>query len=108
MATSIGDSPIYTYLFADGDTDGGTYCADALGAERFSLAGYPAASSSPYMLPAGDDMKQCVQGNMGVWSHYPDASSQQTYAYDYSHDVGTEILCSRAGVITQIRRQSTR
>src|SRR6185436_9048790 len=81
LATSIGDSPIYTYLFADGDTDDGTYCADSLGAERFSLAGYPAASSSPYMLPWGDDMKQCVQGNMGVWSHYPDGSSQQTYAY---------------------------
>jgi CubicO group peptidase (beta-lactamase class C family) len=47
-------------------------------------------------LPWGDDMKQCVQGNMGVWSHYPDGSSQQTYAYDYSHDVGTEILASRA------------
>ena len=103
LATSIGDSPIYTYLFADGDTDDGTYCADSLGAERFSLAGYPAASSSPYVLPWGDDMKQCVQGNMGVWSHYPDASSQQTYAYDYSHDVGTEILASRAGIITQIR-----
>ena len=68
-----------------------------------SLAGYPAASSSPYMLPWGNDMKQCVQGNMGVWSHYPDASSQQTYAYDYSHDVGTEILASRAGIITQLR-----
>ena len=103
LATSIGDSPIYTYLFADGDTDDGTYCADSLGAERFSLAGYPAASTSPYMLPWGNDMKQCVQGNMGVWSHYPDASSQQTYAYDYSHDVGTEILASRAGIITQLR-----
>ena len=36
--------------------------ADALGAERFRLAGYPQRRACPRdMLPWGDDMKQCVQ-----------------------------------------------
>lgn len=104
LATSIGDAPIYTYLFADGDTDDGRFCADTNGSvdHGLKLQGYPSADASPYRLP-WEGEQQCVQGNMGVWSHYPDASSQQAYAYDFSHDVGTPILCSRAGVITQLR-----
>jgi hypothetical protein len=104
MATSIGDAPIYAYLFSDGDTDGGEFCTDSNGQpnDGIALQGYPSADSSPYRLPWAGQTIQCVQGNMGVWSHYPDGSSQQTYAYDYSHDVGTEILCSRSGVITRI------
>lgn len=100
IAASIGDSPIYSYLFTDGSTDDGKYCADGNADERFELSGYPEAADSPYLLPWSDEMIQCVQGNLGVWSHFP--SSRQTYAYDFSHDVGTEVLCSRAGIITQI------
>ena len=104
LATLIGDAPIYAYLFTDGDTDGGEYCTDSNGQpnDGIALQGYPSADSSPYRLPWGGHSEQCVQGNMGVWSHYPDGSSQQAYAYDYSHDVGTEILCSRSGIVTQI------
>ena len=100
IAASIGDSPIYTYLFTDGATDDGKYCADGNADERFELSGYPQAADSPYLLPWSGAMIQCVQGNLGVWSHFP--ASRQTYAYDFSHDVGTEVLGSRAGIITQI------
>ena len=99
LGASIGDGPIYTYLFTDGNTDDGELCTDINGKEVFAFRGYPDASISPYKLPwAGQ--QQCVQGNLGVWSHYP--QSQQTYAYDYSHNVGTEILCSRTGIVVRI------
>lgn len=89
----------YLYLFTTGNTDDGTYCVDLNLTER-DFAGYPSdAASSPYLLPypAGTTY-QAVQGNMGFWSHYP--ASRQTYAYDFSHDLSDEILCSRAGIVT--------
>lgn len=93
------DFGIYHYLFTDGSTDDGTYCIDTLGVSR-QFMGYPGDSgNSPYRLPwASGNMIQCVQGNMGIWSHYPQGASQ-TYAYDFGHDKGTEVLCSRAGIL---------
>jgi len=38
---------------------------------------------------------------MGIWSHYPD--TEQTYAVDYGNDAGDEVLCSRPGVIFDMR-----
>jgi hypothetical protein len=99
LAASIGDSPIYTYLFTDGSTDDGTLCTDTNGKERFAFQGYPDANISPYLLP-WTGQQQCVQGNLGVWSHFP--LGNMTYAYDFSHNVGTEVLCSRAGIVLRV------
>lgn len=98
----VADFGIYHYLFSDGSTDDGEYCYDAAGVER-QFMGYPGnPDSSPYRLPwAGDTMMQCVQGNMGIWSHYPQGNGQ-TYAYDFGHDKGTEVLCARSGIVTQV------
>ena len=101
MGMRVADSLLYLYLFTDGDTEDGTYCLDPNGITR-SYPGYPDAATSPYLLPweSGTD-KQCVQNNMGIWSHYPD--DQQTYAYDFSHNMGDLVLCSRAGVVRAAR-----
>lgn len=101
MGQRIVDSLLYLYRFTDGDTNNGTYCMDTTGVKR-RFMGYPSKSSSPYLLPweKGAD-KQCVQGNMGIWSHFPD--SEQTYAYDFSHNMGDLVLCSRAGVVRAAR-----
>ncbi len=100
----ITDYFIYLYLFTDGDTDDGRYCADPNGTER-QFMGYPGdVDNSPYLLPwAAGETKQCVQGNMGIWSHFPRSFGPQTYAYDFSHNLGDEVLCSRAGIITAFR-----
>lgn len=90
---------IYLYLFTNGNTDGGTFLAYEGTSGKF--AGYPPASSSPYLLPwnAGEKI-ECAQNNMGIWSHYPDGG--QAYAYDFSHDGGTEVLASRGGIVTTL------
>jgi hypothetical protein len=91
---------IYLYLFTNGSTDGGRYGVD-LNFNEIRFPGYPARTASPYLLPyAQGDTKQCVQGNLGIWSHFPrNPGGNQMYAYDFSHDIGTEVLCSRAGII---------
>lgn len=91
------------YLLTDGDTDDGQYCIDPDNVERNKFIGHPSdASTSPYLLPWASDMKQCVQGNMGIWSHFPQGGSGQTYAFDFSHTAGAEVLASRAGIIFNI------
>lgn len=101
LGQRVADSLLYLYLFTDGDTEDGKYCIDHNGVKR-SFLGYPDAATSPYLLPweSGTD-KQCVQNNMGIWSHYPD--NQQTYAYDFSHNMGDHVLGSRAGVVRAAR-----
>jgi len=90
---------IYLYLFTNNNTSGGTY--SAIG-DQFTFPGYPSDSgNSPYKLPwAGGVMKECVQNNMGIWSHYPQGS--QTYAFDYNHDAGNEVVCSRTGIVSTL------
>ncbi len=107
LGATIADPCIYWYLLTDGSTDDGEYCVDLFGVER-EYMGYPPAEGSPYRLPwASDTMEQCVQGNMGIWSHYPQNGTAQQpfnngqmYAYDYGHDAGTEVLCSRSGIVS--------
>ena len=76
LATTIGDSRIYTYLFADGDTDDGS-------TRRFAgrRADQPGRLSRGVELavhaPVGQRHEAVRAGNIGVSSHYPDASSQQ-------------------------------
>jgi hypothetical protein len=106
----IVDHVLYLYLLADGNTASGTYCLDPDDEERNEFLGYPEdAENSPYMLPWDKDAgsRQCVQGNMGIWSHNPQkgspTSDKMTYAYDFSHTLGDEALASRAGIISDIR-----
>ncbi len=87
---------IYLYLFTNGNTSGGTFAA--LPGSNAQFPGYPPGEGSPYLLPwNGGQTKQCVQNPMGIWSHFP--SGLQTYAYDFDHDAGDEVLCSREGVV---------
>ncbi|MBE9548433.1 MAG: hypothetical protein IMF09_03425, partial [Proteobacteria bacterium] len=101
MGQRIVDSLLYLYMFTDGDTEDGKYCMDTTGVKR-RFMGYPGKSSSLYLLPweKGKNM-QCVQGNMGIWSHFPEG--RQTYAYDFSHKEGELVLCTRAGLVRNSR-----
>ncbi len=108
LGQRVVDSLLYLYLFTDGDTEDGTYCLDPNGIKR-SYPGYPDTATSHYLLPweSGTD-KQCVQNNMGIWSHFPKSElinphNNQTYAYDFSHNIGDLVLCSRAGVVRAAR-----
>lgn len=101
LGQRVADSLLYLYLFTDGDTEDGTYCMDTTGVKR-RFVGYPDKSSSPYLLPWKKDKNmQCVQGNMGIWSHFPEG--RQTYAYDFSHKEGELVLCTRAGLVRNSR-----
>lgn len=88
---------IYLYLFTNGNTSGGKFsCQDRIEADFVGYSDTP--DKSPYKLPwAGGNKQECVQNPMGIWSHYPDDG--QAYAYDYNHDAGTEVVCSRTGII---------
>jgi hypothetical protein len=90
---------IYLYLFTNANTDGGTYVAYRGVPGKF--AGYPSPTASPYRLPwKAGDIIECAQNPMGIWSHFPE--SGQSYAYDFSHDAGTEVWASRGGVISRV------
>jgi len=96
----VADALLYLYFFSDGNTNNGMYTVAPDGVVR-RYNGYPATDSSPYRLPwAKDADMQCVQGNMGIWSHFVD--NLQIYAYDFSHKEADEVLCSRAGVVRRV------
>jgi hypothetical protein len=92
------------YSAREGDTDGG----------RFNPAGGPfqgypgkqradgTATPSPYFLPyAAGTTLFCGQGNAGMWSHNRifNPTPAQTYAFDFGHDQGQEVLASRPGTV---------
>ncbi len=93
---------MYRYLWSNNNTADGTY--SGVDRQDLKLPGYPAdATTSPYLLPwAAEGDMQCVQNAMGIWSHFP--KNMQAYAIDWSHDEGTEVLCSRGGVITRLKQ----
>lgn len=89
--------PVYWFLVWDGDTKDGTLGLDA-SANVVTFPGYPSHTESPYKLPYPKGVThQCVQGNHGLWSH--NTKTEQTYAYDFSHDEGDEVLAMRAGTV---------
>jgi len=98
---------IYSYLFRENATDDGRYRPAGTG-----FRGYPDRDTapSPYLLPfAGGTAQYTGQANLGLFSHNFISNSdfvppinnatQQTYAYDFGHDFGTAVACSRAGVV---------
>jgi hypothetical protein len=103
---------IALYGLREGDTDGGKF--NPTGGAAFQ--GYPAKKTagtdtpSPYLLPyAAGKMIIVGQGNQGFFSHNPVANginkpagqqaTMQSYAYDFAHDLGEEILASRPGTV---------
>ena len=94
---------MYLYLFTESHTGDGTFLS-LPGFPAAAWPGYPAnAAASPYFLPWGGTLQQCVQNNLGIWSHFPlNPGGDQTYAYDFNHDAGTEVLCMRAGIVSNI------
>ncbi|MDX1696384.1 MAG: M23 family metallopeptidase, partial [Ketobacteraceae bacterium] len=84
---------INAYSWVENDTDGGKYTR---GSNRFN--GYPDKSDSPYKLPyAAGETKMCVQGNMGMWSHFP--SDNQIYAVDFGFDQAELVRAVRPGTV---------
>lgn len=87
------------YSWIENDTDGGTFNAD-----RTGFSGYPDKPSSPYKLPWADDItRMCVQGNMGMWSHFDEYD--QIYAVDFGFDQGDLIHAARAGTVVGFHDQ---
>jgi murein DD-endopeptidase MepM/ murein hydrolase activator NlpD len=65
---------------------------------------YPAADSSPYVLPyPAGKAYEVIQGNCaakgGKWTHF-DASR---YAYDFGMPIGSQVVAVRAGVVVFVR-----
>lgn len=94
------------YTSKEGDTDDGKYNPklDPDGNDytpaRGQFAGYPAAETSPYLLPYERGVAQFVgQANQGFFSHMRYNWLPQVYAYDFAHDLGDEILASRSGTV---------
>ena len=91
------------YSWVENATDGGKF-----NGSNAEFAGYPEktqAIPSPYKLPfAAAETKPCVQGNLGMWSHF--ASSNQIYAVDFGFDQGQEIVASRSGVVVDFFDQT--
>ena len=84
---------VNAYSWVENDTEGGKFNRSD---DRFT--GYPDKSDSPYKLPyAAGETKMCVQGNMGMWSHF--ASSNQIYAVDFGFDQAELIRAVRPGTV---------
>jgi hypothetical protein len=93
---------VYLYLFTNGHTDDGKFAFINGSDLEVSFHGFPEdRASSPYKLPWDEeDKRQCVQNPMGIWNHYPENGF--TYAIDYNHDAGSDVLASREGVIVNL------
>lgn len=91
--------PIYNYLLWNGNTAGGTFGFDnSVPRIPKTFHGYPPKASSPYRLPyAAGEVRQCAQGNNGVWSH--NQNTNQVYAFDWDHDHGMDVLAIRGGTV---------
>lgn len=85
------------YSWIENDTKGGTF-----NGSRPAFAGYPEKSDSPYRLPWETGVtRACVQGNMGMWSHFD--ASDQIYAVDFGFDQAEVIHAARGGTVVGFR-----
>jgi hypothetical protein len=87
----------WLYLQQEGSTSDGTYTPFSGG----DFAGYPKKDTSPYLLPYDSSaVGSCYvgQANQGFWSHNL-GNVGQVYAYDFSLDQDSEVLCARDGVV---------
>lgn len=101
LTSYVLDFFIYFYMFCENATDGGRFAGLR---PPGSYPGYPDRATSPYRLPwPSGTMYQCVQGNLGIWSHTPFSSGSQIYAYDFSHNRGDIVLAARDGIVWDFR-----
>ena len=64
-------------------------------------SGYPKQSSSNYILPYAINSEYLVgQGNCTDGSHT--VNTEQAYAYDFDMPIGTNIIASRAGIVSEV------
>ncbi len=91
----------FWFLINDGSTNDGKrgYTPDDGRGTEVVFSGYAPKVSSPYLMPFAGSA-ECVQGNHGFWSHNP--VTNQDFAYDFSLNLGTEILCMRDGTVVAI------
>jgi hypothetical protein len=94
------DHYTYYYTFNEGKTDDGHYSGRDVSNKEVRYAGYPARSTSPYKLPWNKgDTFNCPQGNQGLYSHAPISGPDESFAYDFALNDGTEVLAMRDGVV---------
>lgn len=86
------------FTLADGSTNGGKrgYIPDGGRGTEVAFDGYPDNTTSPYLMPF-EGSAECVQGNHGFWSH--NSVISQVFAYDFSLNLGQDVLCMRDGVV---------
>jgi hypothetical protein len=96
----------FWFLFQDGSTDGGKrgYTPDGGRGTKVAFAGYPPSASSPYLMPFVGSA-ECIQGNHGFWSH--NSVTSQIFSYDFSLNLGQDVLCMRDGVIVEVKDSVT-
>lgn len=104
LITHVGDFYIYYYMFAEGQTEGGTLSGQKK--PGITLPGYPDRTQCPYRLPwEKGKLFQCAQGNHGLWSHTPFSVDIELYAYDFSLDHGDEVLAMRDGIVWEFEER---
>lgn len=94
---------VYLYLFTNNNTDQGRLAwVPSLPDLETAFPGYPGkVEDSPYKLPwSTEEVRQCVQNPLGIWNHY--AANGFTYAIDFNHDAGSDVLACRSGIITDL------
>lgn len=86
------------FTFNDGSTDDGKrgYTPDGGRGTQVAFAGYPDNTTSPYLMPFVGSA-ECIQGNHGFWSH--NSVIGQVFSYDFSLNLGQDVLCMRDGVV---------
>ncbi len=66
---------------------------------NFDIEEYPAADTSPYMLPIKPNSTTfCIQGNKTICTH----KEKFKYSFDFLLMPGTEIYAARDGVVSEI------
>ena len=92
----------YYYTFNEGKTDDGHYSGRDVGGNEVRYAGYQSPATSPYKLPWNKgDTFNCPQGNQGLYSHAPISGPDESFAYDFALDNGTEVLAMRDGTVVE-------
>jgi hypothetical protein len=92
----------YYYTFNEGKTDDGHYSGRDVANKEVRYAGYPSRATSPYKLPWNKgDTFNCPQGNQGLYSHAPISGPDESFAYDFALDNGTEVLAMRDGTVAE-------
>jgi murein DD-endopeptidase MepM/ murein hydrolase activator NlpD len=95
----------FWFTVADGSTDGGKrgYTPDGGRGTQVAFIGYPPAASSPYLMPYVGSA-ECIQGNHGFWSHNSvnkTGTNVQQFSFDFSLNLGQDVLCMRDGVVAE-------